>query len=146
MEKPSFLLSVHGIVGSIQIHHDALGLARLGLDVEIHQQTIHGFFVHHDLLVAGVGLGIRWRQLQPVQTALARSGFAPVLLAPPVLTLHVSLARQQRQQGILPQPIMVVQIFVAQGDAVHTLPHQLADAVLHQIRPPVVAKTSGELA
>ena len=122
------------------------GLSRLGLDVEIHQQAIHGRLVHHDLLVASVGLGIRRRQLQPVQGALARPGFAPVLLPPPVLALHVPLAGQQRQQGILPQLIVVVEILVAQGDAVHALPHQLADAVFHQVRSPVIAKTGGELA
>ena len=63
-----------------------------------------------------------------------------------MFALYVPLAGQQRQQGILPQLIVVVQILVAQSDTVHALPHQLADAVFHQVRSPVIAKTGGELA
>jgi len=68
------------------------------------------------------------------------------LLALAVLALHVALASQQRQQGILPQLIVVVQVLIAQGDAVYALPHQFADSVFYQVRSPVIAKAAGELA
>lgn len=66
VKEPPFLLSVHGIISGVQIQNDALRLPRLGLDVEIHQQTIDGRLVHDDLFVASIRLGIRRRQFQPV--------------------------------------------------------------------------------
>jgi hypothetical protein len=77
--------------------------------------------------------------------ALAGTRFTPILFAPPPGALHVPLPGQQRQQGILPQLIVVVEIFVAQGDPVHALAHQFADAVLHPVGSTAVTETGGEL-
>jgi len=45
---------------------------------------------------------------------------------PPMLSLQIGLARQHRQQRILPQLIVVVEILIAPREAVDSLPHQLA--------------------
>lgn len=63
-----------------------------------------------------------------------------------MFSLYIGLARQHRQQRILPQLIVVVEIFVAQREAVDSLPDQLAHGVLDQRRLPVIAETGRKLA
>ena len=53
------------------------------------------------------------RQLQTVQCALTRQRFTFVLFAVSLVALQIRLVTQQRQQGILAQAVMVIQIFIA---------------------------------
>jgi hypothetical protein len=50
------------------------------------------------------------------------------------------LARQHRHQRIMPQLIMVVEIFIAECDAKDPLPDQRADRMLDQILTAMIAK------
>src|ERR1700737_2038167 len=95
VEKSAFLVAMHWIIGGIQVQHDLLRRLCLRLDVEIHQQFIHCFLIHDDLLIAGPLIGIGRRQLQPIQRTLARSGTTPVRVpaparAPPHLASHTT--------------------------------------------------------
>ena len=54
--------------------------------------------------------------------ALARQRLAPILLIATILAGDVGSSGQQRQQGIVPQPVVVVEVFVAQSQSHDPLP------------------------
>ena len=146
VKKPSFLIAVQRIVGGVQVQHDALRLALLRLDVEFDQRLVDGLLAHHDLLITCLRGGVGRRQLQAVQRALARARLAAVLLPPARRTFQIPLATQQRQQRIALQLVVIVEILVAQRQAIDPLLNQLAELVLHSVGAPVIGKTGGELA
>ena len=55
-------------------------------------------------------------------------------------------AYQGGQQGVAAQGIVVVEVLVAQGQAVDALGHELGDGVFEGVGVPVVGKARGELA
>jgi len=57
----------------------------------------------------------------------------------------IRLLHQHRQQWIVPQLLVIVQIFVSQGQTIDSLGHQLLQRVLDQIRIPIISETSGKL-
>ena len=81
----------------------------------LHQQFVDRSPDAGDLLVAVR----RCAQFQPIQRALARQRL-----------VQVALARQNPQQRIVPQLLMIVQILVAQRQAVDPLRHHLRHRVL----------------
>ncbi len=120
-------------------------MSRLPLDVEIHQQLIHRRRIQHGFLVARCLIGIGRCQFQTIQRALARPGFAPVLLPPPLLAFHIRLAAQQCQQWVRAQLVMIVEVLVAQRQSVDSLPHQFPHAVFGPVRISMVSKAAGKL-
>jgi len=76
-------------------------------------------------------------QFQPVQRALAcnRRAVGPA---------GFQLAGQDRHHRIVPQLVMVVQIFVAQRNAEHPLANQRADLVFDQLCAAVVREAGGK--
>jgi ribose/xylose/arabinose/galactoside ABC-type transport system permease subunit len=65
------------------------------------------------------------RQLEPIERALAGQGKS-------LGRRGIGLARQDGHQGIVTQGLMVVEVFVAQGDAEHPLSEQFFQAVHRQ--------------
>jgi hypothetical protein len=59
---------------------------------------------------------------------------------PALGTRQIELAGGQRQQCIVAQPIVIVEILVAQRLPQHALPQQLLDRVLDPLRAPVVGE------
>jgi hypothetical protein len=57
----------------------------------------------------------------------------------------IRLLHQHRQQWIAPQLLVIVQIFVSQGQTIDSLGHQLLHRVLDQIRIPIIGETSSKL-
>jgi hypothetical protein len=60
------------------------------------------------------------------------------------LSCRVELADRGGQQWIEPQPIMVVEILVAERQDIHPLPDELAHTVLDQIVLAVIDEQGGE--
>src|SRR3979490_991515 len=56
------------------------------------------------------------------------------------------LLDQHRQQGIVSQFLMIVQIFVSQGQTIDSLGHQLLHRMLDQIGIPIISEAGGKLA
>jgi hypothetical protein len=54
------------------------------------------------------------------------------------------LARQDRHQRIVAKLVVIVQVFVAQGDREHALTHQSRHAMLDELGPPPILKASRE--
>jgi hypothetical protein len=125
-----------GIVGGVQIQDDLPGrLAAVGLQEQIDEQGFDGRAVMADLVIAaGLGPGSDVRgQLQPVQGALARHRRA-------VGAPGLELARQDRHHRVMAQVVVVVQVFIPQGQPKYPLAHQGGDVVLDKAGPPGVVE------
>src|SRR5262245_62899620 len=79
-----------------------------------------------------------------MQGALTRQRLAAIGRLAPVGSGGVALARQDGEQRILAQLLVVEQILVAERDAVNPLPDQLLDAVLDQPGVPVIGEARGQ--
>jgi hypothetical protein len=77
------------------------------------------------------------RVLQPVQRALAGQRRA-------VGTPRFQLAGEDGQRRVVPQPVMVHQVLVAERDAEHALPDEGGHVVLHALHGASVAEAGGE--
>jgi len=133
VEKAAFLVPVQGIVGGVQIEDDPLRRPLVGLQVQLHEQVLHGSRVVADLVIPGRGSGRG--VFQPVQGALAGQRRA-------VVPLRLQPLRQQRQNRIVAQLVMVVDILVTQRNPGDPLAHHHRQTVNHQLRPPLIVEAS----
>ena len=60
-------------------------------------------------------------------------GLAPVFGVEAVQPFHILLARHQGTDRVEPQPVVVVEILVAQRESPDPLPEQFRNRVLHQV-------------
>ncbi len=58
----------------------------------------------------------------------------------------IRLLDQHRQQGIVPQLLVIVQVFVSQGQPIDSLGHQLLHRMFDQIGIPIIGEAGGKLA
>ncbi len=98
---------------------------------EVDQQFVERFGGIVDLVVAFRGRGTNRRQFQAVQRALAGQRLPQIFLP-----------RQYSQQRILPQLLVIVQVFIAEGQPVNALRQHLFQAVLDPFGLPVVAEAT----
>ena len=138
VEEAPLLLPVQGIVGGIEIQHDPRRRSLGGVQEVLHEQILDGLPVVDDLLVPRGRRGPLRRQLQPVERAAPRQRVAPILRAAAMRARQIPLARGQRQQGVVAQRVVIVEILVALRLGQHPLPQQLLDRVLDPLRPPVI--------
>jgi hypothetical protein len=90
------------------------------LDERRHEQVIHRRMIHRDLLIALRRADRPRAQLQPIQRALARQRRRQLLRF-----------RQHREERIVPQLLVIVQVLVAQRQSIDPLPHQGRHRVRH---------------
>jgi hypothetical protein len=100
--------------------------------------------MRHNLLVAARRSRIQWRQLQTVQRALARQGTAIVMITASTLTRRISQIAEQRQQRILAQGIVVIEVFITQRQSHHALLDQRLYSMLDLHRVSMIDKTAGQ--
>ena len=84
-------------------------------------------------------------QLQPIKRTLAGQGLTQITLSPPILTVGLFFTDHHRQQGIVPQLIMIVEILVAQGQPINPLGDEFFDRMLDQIGITMIGETPGKL-
>jgi hypothetical protein len=128
-------MPVQGHVGGIEVEHDLPRRRSMGVQEQIHEQRLDRGGVVADAMVAA-GLA-RGGVLEAVQGALAgqrRAARAP----------RLQLAGEHGQHRVVPQPVVVHQVLVAERDAEHALADQGGDLVLHALRRPRVAEAGGE--
>ena len=95
-----------------------------------------------DLLVTSVPA--EGPKLKPVQGRVRGQRLALVPLAQPSLSEHVGLARDQRMERIESQPVVVVEIFVAESGCPDALTQKLGNLVFDQAWEPIVRKTPAQ--
>ena len=110
----------------------------------LHEERVDVAMPGDDLLVAALGVGPHRRQFQAIERALARQRLASILAAATVLAGRIGLAHQHRQERIVAQGVVVVEVFVAQGQGEDPLGDQFVDGVLDQLGIAVVGEAGGE--
>jgi len=68
-----------------------------------------------------------------------------VLFARQPFPARIPFLHQHRQQGIVAQLLVVVQVFISQSQSVHPLGHQFFQPVLDSFPSAMIAETSREL-
>ena len=120
VEEAALLVAVQRIIGGVEIEDDPLGRRLVRLEEQRDEQGLDGSPIMPDLMITR---GAGWRMLEPVQRAFA--GQRGAGLAP-----GGELAGKGRQDRIVPQLIVIDQVFVAERDAEHPLRHHGLDRVL----------------
>ncbi len=110
VEEAPFLFAVQRRVGHVEIEDHFLRRRGVRLDERVQQQLVDAIEVAGNLLVAVRSVG---RALESVQGRLAGECLPAVALALALSAQQIALARQQRQQRIRAQLIVIVEVFVA---------------------------------
>ena len=119
-------------VRGVDVEDDLVGLLRVVLMKQLHQEVVHLLEVGDDLagLVAIHACG---RQFQAVQRALARQGLA-------VLALALQAPQHRTGHGILAELLVVVEVFKTGQETRDALAHQGAHLVDHQLGMPRIVE------
>jgi len=146
VEEPALLSAVDRVVGRVQIEHDLVGRrGGVRLQEQLDEELLDGGRIELDLLVTLAGGDARRGQLEPVERALASERLAAITAALAHLARWIELAHQRRQQWIVAQRVVIVQILVAERQRVGALGNQLLDRVLDERWVAVVGKAAREL-
>ena len=100
----------------------------------------------HDLLVAALRIGSDGRQFQAIQRTLAGQRLAAIFVAAAILAGRIGLADQNGQERIESQGIVVIEVFVAQGQGEDALGEQIVRPMFDPLGIAVIGETGGESA
>ena len=116
----------------------------MGVQEQIHQHPVQGIRIRRDPAVAIPGRGLRLAQLQAVQRARARQRITPIPLPGSLRTGQVGLARPERQQAVAAQRIVIVEVFITQGNPAHPLGDHLQHRVLDLPGVAIIGEAVGD--
>ena len=136
VEEPAFLCAVQRNVGVVEIQHDLARCTLMRIKEQIDQQRIDLRTVAIDLVILRC-MASR-RVLQAIERALASQRLA-------VCPQHrLQLARQHRKRRVLAQFVMIVEVFIPQGQPEDALSHQCLDLMLDIARITPIGEAVGE--
>jgi hypothetical protein len=116
----------------------------MGFEEKVRQQRLHLAQVGRDLFVAAVFVGPRRRQLKPIERAFSGQRFAAIPFSGTILSGGIVFSGEHGHQRIVPQLVVVDEVFVAQREAVNSLGDQFGDGVFDEFRVTVIGKALGE--
>jgi hypothetical protein len=114
------------------------------VEEDVDQEGFDGGKVGHNLVILAVRIVADFGQLQTIEGRFAGQGRPAIRFASPLLSAGIVFANRRSQQGIEPQTIVVVQVFIAASQPVNSLPQQIEDRVLRGIGIAMIGKASGE--
>jgi len=132
---------VHRVVRRVEIQDHLLGRLPLRLQIERDKQLLDRRRVVNDLPITIARIDSRRRQLQSIQRLRTGQRTPLVPLAFAIPAIGVTLAQRQRQQRIVRQIIMIIEILIPQRQTIPPLPHQLQHRVLDQVPVPMIRET-----
>jgi len=135
VKEASFLHTMDRIIGGIEIQDDLRRGGRVRLHEHVDEQAIHGVVIDGDLLVARLLANGRAGQLEAIQRALAGAW-----------RREIAGFREDRDERIVAQRVVIVQVFVAEREAVDPLPHQRRHRMRHPRRIAMIGEAGRELA
>jgi len=145
VEEAAELIAVDRVVGCVEVQHDLLRWHGVGLKEQLDEEPFDSSCAADDLLVPAILVGPDGGQFEPIEGALAGQGLALVAFPEPVLAGGIFLSHDGCQQGIVPQVIVVVEVFVAQGQGIDSLGYEMFKGVLDELGVTMIGKASGEL-
>lgn len=131
------------IVGGVEIQNDHPGFTRQRRHRLLQQECLDPSGIRHDLLVAPIRPV--HGEFHAVEGRLARKGLADIALLAPSQSERIGLPARHREQGIVSQRVVIVEVFVTQRQPEDALAQQLLGRVLDQIRVAVVIEASRQL-
>ena len=135
MEEAPLLMPMQRIIGGVEIKDDLTRrFFAMRLKEEIDKGVLDGRRIVTDLVIAG---GCGAAELQTVQRALARHRRT-------VGPIRSQLSRQNGHDRVMAKFVMIVEVFIAHGQAKHPLADQGPHIVLDQVLPATIRKTGGE--
>ena len=138
VEEAALLAPVDLVVGRVDVEHQARRPPALPrVDERLEQHGLQRVRIMADPVVAA-RFATRGRVFKPVQGALPRQRRT-------VLPMSLELAGEQRQNRVVPQLVVVVEVFVSQGDAHDALPHQRPNRVFRETGIAVVGEATCHL-
>jgi hypothetical protein len=102
---------------------------------------LHCIQTGDDLLVSTLAVGPHRRELQAIERTLACQGFPFIAQAPAVFTRGIFFAHEHSHERIVPQLVVVVEIFVTQTQCENALLQEIFQGVLDQVGIAVVDET-----
>lgn len=135
VEEAALLAALHRIAGQVDFEHES-GRTTVspGIDERLERRCLQGVRIMADPAVA-IRRAARRRMFDPVQRALRRQRRA-------VLAMPLELAGEQGQNRVVPQLVVVVEVFVSHGDPHDALRHQRLDRVLDETGIAVVGEAT----
>jgi hypothetical protein len=134
VKEAALLRAMHRIIRGIQIQHD-LGRRRrrVRLYEQVDEEAIHGVMIDRDLFVARLCGDRRAGEFKAIERALAGAGRG-----------EIGRFGEHRDQGIMTQRVVIVQILVPQRESVHALPHERLDRMRDARRIAMVREAGGK--
>ena len=99
-------------------------------DEDLHQQFVYSVFPEGDLLISVAWASAHFHAVQSALSGQRRIQFLPT--------------RQNAEDRIVPQLLVVVEVFVAESESIDSLRQHLGNGVLDQMWIPAVEKAFGE--
>ena len=134
VEEPPLLVAVDRVVCGVEVEHDLLRRALVGVEEQLHEQRLDRRAVVGDPAIA---VGGRNAVLEPVQRALAGKRRAPAVP-------RLKPVEHHPEHRVVTQPVVVDQVLVAERDPEHPLPDQRRHVMNHPFRRPTVGEAGRE--
>ena len=138
------LMAVDRIVRGVKVEHDLLRWRGMQRQKHLDEEVLDVAMSSNDFFVAALFVGSDGRQFQTVQRALARQRLATIFASASILAGRIGFAHQHRQERIVAEGVVVVEVFVAQGQGEYPLGHQLGHGMFDPLRIAMVGETGGE--
>ena len=144
MKEALFLLAVQGIVGGIEIENDSVGSFSEAVEKNLDEQLFDRFGIRGNPVVTALS-GLRMQsKLDSIQRAFRGQG-RTVMAGPLALIAgRIGFTDGGGEQGVDPEPIMIVEVFISQRQTEDPLPQQLFEAVLDAARISGIDETIGK--
>ena len=139
---PPFLRPMNQMPHGIQINDQFAGILGQAPHAHLQQAIGHLGRVVRQFVAAGVPVV---GQLQPVEGGRAGQRQPPMTGIETVPPQRIFFIAGGGQEGIAPQLVVIVEVFVTQGQPKNPLRQQLAHRVIHKHLLAVVAKTLGQV-
>ncbi|MFT5412795.1 MAG: hypothetical protein ACI9NC_005547 [Verrucomicrobiales bacterium] len=117
VEEAAFLAAVDRVVGGVEVEGDDAAPARDAPDALVYEEVADAPGVGLDLLGLAQAVGA---EFEAVEGAFPGEGLAAIHLAA-LFAEEVGLVAAQRENRVEPELVVVVDVFVAEGDRVDAL-------------------------
>lgn len=142
VEKASFLMAVNEAVRGVEVEDDDLAFAWDGGDALLEDEVLNFPGISLELFVTG-GTA-RGTEFEPIEGGFSCQGDALIERVFTAGASQIGLSTSCREQRIVAQLIVIIEVFVAQGEAQNTLLEESLQWVLNEFLVARIVETSRE--